>query len=167
MVKRRRTRADVEAEIRRARDHGSPRAPISEGGAYPNVEDHYPNLDDADLAGVDLSRLQLEYASLKRADLRGAVLEDTNLSGAALNDADLTNTTRTRGANLTATTMYFARLGGADLSQAILRPEDSEAPSSERNAYPGFLDHATYNDDTRWPRRFDPKQYGARKAEPA
>lgn len=130
------TRADVEAEIRRARDHDSPGNPIPPLGAYP-VEDDYPNLDDADVSGVDLSGLDLGLASLRRADLRGAILEDTNLSGAALNEADLTGTTRTRGADLTRALMYFARLGGADLSRALLRP-----------AYKDFLGNATYDDDT-------------------
>ena len=161
------TRAEVEEEILRAREHGSPENVTRRGEAPDSVENNYPKLDDADLAGVDLSGLELEYASLKRADLRGAILEDTNLSGASLEDADLTGTTRTRGANLTGAGMDRARLGGADLSRAVLRPEDSDDPSSKRNAYPGFLRNATYNDHTRWPRGFDPKQYGALKAEHA
>ena len=81
MAKRKMTRADVEAEVRRARDHDSPSNPIPPGGVYPNADDHCPNLDDADLAGVDLSGLWLEHASLRRADLKGAILTDTNLSG--------------------------------------------------------------------------------------
>lgn len=155
VAKRKMTRADVEEEIRRAQDHGSSGNPIPPGGAYP-VDDDYPNLDDADLSGVDLSGLDLGLASLRRADLKKATLTDANLSGAALNEADLTGTTRTRGADLTRTLMYFARLGGADLGRAVLRP-----------AYPNFLENATYDDHTLWPEGFDPKEYGARRAAPA
>lgn len=161
------TRAEVEEEILRAREYGSPGNVMPRGEATDLVEDNYPKLDDAGLAGVDLSGLELKDAGLKRADLRGAILEETNLSGASLDDADLTGTTRTRGANLTGTGMDRARLGGADLSRAVLRPEDSDDPSSKRNAFPGFLQNATYNDATRWPEGFDPREYGALKAEPA
>lgn len=155
-------RADVEAEIRRTGEHGTPSNPIPEGGPYPS-EDGSPKLDDADLRGVDLSRLDLGLASLKRADLGGAILEDANLAGAALDEANLTNTTRTRGAIFTGATMYRARLGGADLSQAVLRRENPAGgvPS------PVFIEYATYNDATRWPEGFDPKEHGAWKAEPA
>ena len=166
MAKRKMTRADVEEEIRRTRGLDSLRDPIPEGGAYP-VEDDYPNLKDADLSGEDLSDLDLELASLEGADLRKAILSGTKLPSANLDRADLTGTTRTDGADLTGATLYFARLGGADLSRAILRPEDSDDTSARRPTIPDFLKNATYNEATRWPKGFDPKQYGALKAEPS
>lgn len=161
------TRADVEAEIRRARDRGSAENLLQQGDADQLVEDFHPNLDDADLSGVDLSGLELRFANLRRADLRRATLEDTDLAGAALNDADLTGTTRTRGTILVGANMNFARLGGADLSLAVLRREDYADPSVARDASPVFLQNATYDDVTRWPRDFDPKTYGARRVRPA
>ncbi len=166
MAKRKMTRTDVEAEIRRTSDHDAPSIPIPEGGPYP-VEDYYPNFDDADLSGADLSDLELELASLKGADLRKAILINTEFPRANLDHADLRGTTRTRGANLIGATLNFARLGGADLSQAVLWSEDPDDLSTKRGTIPDFLKNATYNDATRWPKGFDPKQYGARKAEHA
>lgn len=82
MAKKKMTRADVEEEIRRVREHGFSRVPIPGGGAYP-VEDDYPNLDGVDPAGVDM---------------RGAILTGTKLPGAKPDRAVLTGTTRTDGA---------------------------------------------------------------------
>lgn len=162
------TRADVEEEIRRARDLGPPTSPTTKLGDSLIADDHYPKLDDADLRGVDLSGLDLGLANLYRADLREAILEGTNLAGAGLIDADLRNTKRTRGAVLIGAVMYSARLGGADLSRDVLRREDTDdPPDTETAASRVFLKNATYNDDTRWPKDFDPKEHGARKADPA
>jgi hypothetical protein len=45
--------------------------------------------------------------------------------------------------------MSFAKLEGADLSRAVLRPEDSDNPYDKRPILPRFLDNATYDDETR------------------
>lgn len=140
MARRKTTRADVEEEIRRARDDGSSGNPLPEGGACP-VDNDPPNLEDADLSGVDLPGSDLGFANLRRADSRGAVLEETNPDNAPLSEADPTGTTRTRGANLTRTPMNLARLEGADLGRAVLIP-----------AHPGFLGNSTRNGSTRWPK---------------
>lgn len=168
MAKRKMTRADVEAEIRRVREHGSLSDPIPGLGAYPTDDDIYPKLDDADLSGVDLSGLDLEFANMRRADMRGADLTGTIFAGAAADGADLRGTTRTRGAILTGATMCRARFGGADLSRAALRPEDHpDGPAAARTASPVHIGNTTYNDATRWPQGFDPEAHGAIKAEPA
>jgi len=73
--------------------------------AWRAEHDEAPNLTDASLRGLDLSRFDLSRADLRGADLRGARCCDTDLSGAHL-----------EGANL-----FKAVLEGADLSGAFLR----------------------------------------------
>ena len=62
----------------------------------------------ADLAGEDLSNLNLQDCTFAGANLSGANLREANLSGADLSNADLSS----------------ARLSGADLSNANLRGTD-------------------------------------------
>ena len=72
----------------------------------------------ADLAGVDLSRLNMSYrgdTDLRHADLTGANLEGTNLNDANLADAKLTGA-RARGVALSC-----ANLSGVDFTDADLR----------------------------------------------
>ena len=66
--------------------------------------DAIPDLSEASLRGLDLSRCDLSRADLRGADLRGVRCYDTNLSGAHL-----------EGANL-----FKAVLEGADLTGAFL-----------------------------------------------
>lgn len=127
---RKMTRDEVEEEIRRAREHGSPKNVTRRGEVTDLVEDNYPKLDDRDLSGVNLSDLELELANLEGADLRGAILSGTKLPSATLDRAAFTGTTHTEGADLTGATLNFARLGGADLSRAMPRPGDRGAPPS-------------------------------------
>ena len=66
--------------------------------------DVIPDLSEASLRGLDLSRFDLSRADLRGADLRGVRCYDTNLAGAHL-----------EGANL-----FKAVLEGADLAGAFL-----------------------------------------------
>ena len=133
----------MEAEIARARraDEEST-GPIAEGQPYRSVEEGEPYLQNADLSGVDLSGLDLTEANLRYADLRRAILTGTVLASAYLGSV---------------------RLEGADLGDAVLRPEDHENPYLVRPPLPRFLEDAVYDDRTRWPRGFDPDAYGARR----
>ena len=65
--------------------------------------------------GMDLSRLNLTYATFQGSNLRGAHLAGTNLAGADLANIDLS------GANLTETNLTAANLTGANLSGANLQ----------------------------------------------
>lgn len=152
MAKRKVTREEVEAEIGRARDADEAMVSGPEQAGTIAVEDLAPKLDHSDLRGADLSYLDLTGASLRYADLRGALLTGTALAGAYLNHADLRDTTRTEDTDLTDATMHFAYLEGANLEVARLG-----------STYGGSLTNATYDDETRWPRGFDPQAQGARR----
>ncbi|MFF4536983.1 serine/threonine-protein kinase [Streptomyces aureus] len=71
------------------------------------------------LAGLDLSRVNLDSAILIRARLAGAYLTQTQLSFAMLPFAELTDA-RLGGADLAGTYLGKANLTGADLSEAQL-----------------------------------------------
>jgi hypothetical protein len=73
-----------------------------------------PELYEAALAGMDLSRANLTSANLNEANFSGADLHEANLSGASLNDANLYE------ANLHKADLSFADLTFADLSKADL-----------------------------------------------
>jgi len=83
------------------------------------------------LNGANLLNANLIDANLFSANLNGA-----NLFSANLNGADLT------GANLTGADLFGADLRNADLTGADLRNAD--------------LTGARYNDNTRFPKGFDP-----------
>ncbi len=73
--------------------------------------------------------------------------------------------THTEDADPTGATMNFAQLGGANASLAVLWPEDSDDPSARRRAtIPDLLKNATYDDNTRLPKGFDPKKCEAQRA---
>ena len=72
-----------------------------------------PNLDGADLSGLDF-----KWADLDEADLKGANLSEANLSWASLMDTDL------KDANLSGADLRWATLDGADLSNANLTGTD-------------------------------------------
>jgi len=92
------------------------------------------NLAKADLTGVNLQgahliRMNLEGADLSMANLRGASLVRSNLQNANLLGTEL------RGANLMGANLYgaeglwFGRLGGTNLFDAVL-PESISAVDS-------------------------------------
>ena len=66
------------------------------------------------LSGLNLSRVNLDFANLIEANLSGANLSEANLSNAKLIEANLSN------ANLLGTDLSDANLIEADLSRAIL-----------------------------------------------
>jgi uncharacterized protein YjbI with pentapeptide repeats len=94
------------------------------------------NLSKADLTGVNLQgavlhRVNLESADLSMANLRGASLVRSNLQNANLLGTEL------RGANLMGANLYgadglwFGRLGGTNLFDAVL-PESISAVDSSK-----------------------------------
>jgi uncharacterized protein YjbI with pentapeptide repeats len=97
-----------------------------------------------ELAGADLSRVDLMLANLSGADLSGANLVLANLKGADLSGANL------KGANLVGARMIGVDLERADLSGADLRtaedltPEQlSESFGDNRTQLPAGLKHPT------------------------
>lgn len=89
---------------------------LSESGLIHEPQDQFPiiSLNRANLAGVDLSRVNLTFANLEGANLESANLEGTGLSGANLYGADL------KGAGLSGANLYGANLEGAGLLGANL-----------------------------------------------
>jgi len=73
---------------------------------------------EPDLAGANLSKIDLNEANLRETDLRWADLSSSNLSSAFLNRADL------RRANLTQTIFKKANLSEANLSETYLSGAD-------------------------------------------
>jgi uncharacterized protein YjbI with pentapeptide repeats len=71
-------------------------------------------LEEAVLAGIDLS-----YAKLNRAELNGAKLNGAKLNGAKLNGAEL-NGAKLNGAKLNGAELNGAKLNGAKLNRAEL-----------------------------------------------
>jgi hypothetical protein len=104
---------------------------ITTGGPEPENHTVCPR---ADLAGVDLSGLQLGYsefqeANLSKATISGSDLNFAKLTGANLRNANLTDSTAglsasagidMTGANLTRSLWIAADLSGAKLTNAIL-----------------------------------------------
>ena len=72
------------------------------------------------LAGRDLSRLNLAGTGLQGLDLNGCNLEGTNLRGARLEDANL-SFARVREADLRRASLMRTDLAGADLTGAHIR----------------------------------------------
>lgn len=103
------------------------------------------DLRQANLMGSELRRADLHGANLSGAVLNGADLREANLSGADLSRADL-NWTVLREADLRDANLQKANLGWADLRQADLAGAD--------------LQGARYNEQTSWPKAFDPKASG-------
>jgi len=104
----------------------------------------------ADLSGVNLSKadltgVNLQSATLHRTNLVGADLSMANLRGASLVRADLRNAnllgTELRGANLMGANFYgadglwFGRLGGTNLFDAVL-PESISGQWTARKPSP-------------------------------
>jgi uncharacterized protein YjbI with pentapeptide repeats len=98
------------------------------------------------LQGLDLSGAYMYWASLADADLSFANFSNADLRGAALDRAKCTSTSF-RGCNMGRDNLGGRTiLRGADLSTADLRDT--------------ILDGAVYDDDTRFPTRFDPTRHG-------
>ena len=101
--------------------------------------------------GADLKYSDLSYADLRDADLSG----DPNLmiKGADLKFAKLFKA-RLQNANL-----YRASLIGADLSGAYLQKTKLDGAHLEETN----LKDAKYNEETTFPKRFDPEKHGMKK----
>ena len=99
------------------------------------------DLEGANLKGATLEGAQLLRANLQSANLSGADLQSANLSGAYLQNADLRRADL-EGANLSGARLQNTNLLHADLNFAI------------------NFQGAKYNDDTQFPRGFNPEQKG-------
>lgn len=129
-----------------------------------------------DLKGADLSFAVLAHADLREADLTEASLIRTslaaaNLAGARMTAADLMSGTlacaNLTGADLQEASLQDVTLHGADLTRADLR--GAILVGADLTATKG-LDHAKlagaeYDHYTRWPAGFDPRRYGAVRAD--
>lgn len=84
-----------------------------------------PDLNEANLKGVDLSSAELGDADLKKADLSDANLSEADLNRADLSEAKLWRANLTwanlRKANLKGATLWDANLSKADLTGSDLR----------------------------------------------
>jgi len=116
----RRSRADVDTEIARARECGERPQFVGwnfsgaqlEGLDLSNANLAGANLSGANLSGVNLKFAYLSDANLSDANLAGANLANTNLTRANVTNADLTN------ANLSSANMRLIDLQGANLTEA-------------------------------------------------
>ena len=109
--------------------------PNLNGADLSGLDFKWADLDGADLKGADLTGANLRWAGLDGADLKGADLTGANLRWASLMDTNLSNTNLTgadlrwagldgadlKGANLTGTDLRWANLMDADLSHTDLR----------------------------------------------
>ncbi len=78
------------------------------------------NLEEADLGGADLHKVDLRGSNLRRADLQYATLTEADLSGADLGGADLQHA-HLKGASLNRATLAQANLHGANLKGCDLQ----------------------------------------------
>jgi uncharacterized protein YjbI with pentapeptide repeats len=97
--------------------------------------DHGASLSDANLYGASLQGASLVYVNLKNADLTNANLEGANVAASDLTGANLT------GANLAST--HF---------QGRVHYKDEWAIGND-------LTDVVYDEHTRWPEGFDPKEH--------
>ena len=108
------------------------------------------DLSDAKLRGADLEFADLTNTNLIRADLSDAVLTKADLTNSDLREAIMTNSDLTfanlTNANLTSAIMWHAELAGASLEGANLSGAELDGVN---------FDHATYNDETKFPEGFD------------
>lgn len=100
----------------------------------------------AKLPKVNFRGANLQGADLGAADLRGADLSNADLTGGNVSRADLTGA-NLKGANLTNVDMKWTILRGADLTGATLKG--------------AILSFAPYDQATKWPEGFNPKEVGA------
>jgi Pentapeptide repeats (8 copies) len=109
--------------------------------------------------GIVLPGVNLVWVELKGIDLRGADLSQSNLSGADLSGSDLSQNTN----------LAFTDLSRADLRNTNLKGARLEGANLEGVQ----LEGAVYDENTKFPRGFDPQLVGgipggslAQKAEP-
>src|SRR5882724_6803780 len=140
---------DKKSEVSR-RDHAAEDIPPGEGTIGISLIDLAEILDQHKIwvetggesgAKADLSGVNLQGAHLHRTNLVGADLSMANLRGASLVRADMRNAnllgTELRGANLMGANVYgvdglwFGRLGGTNLFDAVL-PESISAVDSSK-----------------------------------
>lgn len=93
------------------------------------------------LAGADLSRLDLRQINFKYACLRKARLVEANLSYACLERADLSEA-ELEGAQLLGVRMPCANLEGANLQKCTFSDPQGKISNLE-----GAIAHSTHNGD--------------------
>jgi uncharacterized protein YjbI with pentapeptide repeats len=96
------------------------------GAVLSNANLNGANLSSADLTRANLTGANLQEADLRKADLTGADLTDANMYYADLRKADLRNADLSSAHNLS-----FAKLEGADLTDAKLPPSERENPNGD------------------------------------
>ncbi|MCX7766297.1 MAG: pentapeptide repeat-containing protein [Candidatus Sumerlaeia bacterium] len=114
-------------------------------------------LFNADLSGVDLSYSNLSYADLRRANLASAFLTNTNLTVAQLQGANMVDTNldyaclksaKLGGAYLVGATLIEADLEGADLRGATLKFANlTGARVKDTNVEDADLTNAIFSDE--------------------
>lgn len=124
---------------------------------------HEKELDGLVMRDSDLRGMELPYRNLSRADfsnsklcggnligsnLREASFEKADLSGVGFREADLRKA-NLRGAKIKDARFPKARLEGADFTDADISDSD--------------LSRATFDDNTKWPKGFEPDKFGAVK----
>jgi uncharacterized protein YjbI with pentapeptide repeats len=127
----------------------------------------YWNLSGRDLAGIQMTKSNLQRASLREADLASARLFGANLEGADLHRARLWHCdlrqanlaaadlggVDLRGARLESTDLRNANLSGADLSGARLGDTDLRGADLREATLGEKFDRSLTRSDerTRWP----------------
>jgi Pentapeptide repeats (8 copies) len=101
---------------------------------------------ERDFRGIVLPGVNLVWVELKGVDLRGADLSHANLSGADLNGSNLSDDTNLAFTDLSRVDLRNTNLKGARLEGANLEGVQ--------------LDGAVYDENTRFPRGFDPQLVG-------
>lgn len=123
-----------------------------EADSLEGIDLNEKNLRGADLNGHNLKGANLTKASMRGADLSGCNLENANLQGAGLLLADLRDTNlhnaNLTGANLEGAALKYANLCGANFSDARL--------------FGAALSGSLYDEQTQWPKGFNPIKHGAR-----
>ncbi len=109
-------------------------------------------LQGAKLQGADLERAQMEGMNLQEAELQQAELQGADLQRANLQGANL-SLARLQRAFLREANLQGADLLGADLREADLREANLQGV---RNLDKAILQGAIYNDETTFPKDFDP-----------
>jgi hypothetical protein len=101
---------------------------------------------ERDFRGIVLPGVNLVWVELKGVDLRGADLSHANLSGADLNGSNLSDDTNLAFTDLSRVDLRNTNLKGARLEGANLEGVQ--------------LEGAVYDENTRFPRGFDPQLVG-------
>ena len=110
--------------------------------------------------------VECEWVDLRGAQLRGAFMYGIKLRGATLRRAILVGA-NLRHAELVATNLFRAELAGANLRHANLNYANLReanllgANLTDANLTGAYLGGALYNNETIWPKGFDPKTAGA------